>query len=99
MRSHPKEVIDFLDQHWCDTVWQRFADEAQANECSIDRLRKLREAYLSELAQMSPEQIASAAQSAMEEQDLKRPFHQFGTEADYEYYGVLDGLSGCVQGC
>lgn len=85
--AHPKEIIDFLDQHWWSKASTTSAGPAETHEQAIQALLHLHRAYLDSLREMPPEELAREVHDALIEQDRSRPFNQFGTDADYEHYG------------
>lgn len=93
MASHAPELIDFLEQHWWNVVAELAARDAfgqplgNTPEEALSKLEELRQAFLNDIAEMPTEKVESIALEVLIEQDQARPFHGFGTEADYEHFG------------
>jgi hypothetical protein len=89
MVKHAPEVLDFLDDHWCNVMWahsQAHPLGPTPEEC-LQKLKELRERFLDELYEMPPEFVANLVMETLHEQDRARPFHAFGTQADFAHYG------------
>jgi hypothetical protein len=89
MVKHAPEVLNFLDDHWCNVMWARNrAHPLGPNpEASLQKLTELREQFIDDLLNMPPDQVNVLVMETLHEQDRARPFHAFGTEADFEHYG------------
>ncbi len=95
MASHAPELIDFLDDHWCNVmtahaVHRPFGDTPEE---TLQILVGLRQTFLEDLSRMRPEQVLATAHEVMIEQDRTRPFNRFGTEADFGHFGRCAFLS------
>ena len=95
MAAHAPELIDFLDDHWCNVMTARAVEHpfGDTPEATLEILVDLRQSFLHDLSKMPPEQLASTAHDVMIEQDLSRPFNQFGADADFEHFGRCAFLS------
>lgn len=89
MASHAPELIDFLGDHWFNVMTAHAAEHpfGDTPEETLEILVDLRQSFLNDLSKMPTEQLVSTARDAMIEQDLARPFNQFGTDADFEHFG------------
>ena len=89
MTSHAPEILNFLDDHWCNVMWERNKSHPLGStpEASLQKLTELREQFIDDLLNMPPDQVKVLVMETLHEQDRARPFHAFGTEADFEHYG------------
>jgi hypothetical protein len=56
MTSHAPEILNFLDDHWCNVMWERNKSHPLGStpEASLQKLTELREQFIDDLLNMPP---------------------------------------------
>jgi BMFP domain-containing protein YqiC len=91
MSNQRQEIIQFLSENW-EKLKEGVASagaksQPPSNLEFLTQLVQLRSGYVAELEALTNEQLLSAFGLTLTELEKARPFHQPGTEADFEHFG------------
>lgn len=90
MSNERQATIEFLSEHW-ERLREGVASRAASQQLDdlefLNRLVQIRDVCVTELEALTNDQLLSALGLTLAELEKARPFHQAGTEADFEHFG------------